>query len=139
MRLKSKLWMPQNFRALVTKKKKVSASMETLSTTDLPKASNIKQMSKTVTGECDTIVKVQYSTINYKDAMVVTGNYPGLKYPMVGGIDMVGKVIETSSASLNIGEEVIMNSFGVGTDHFGGYSELASLQSNWILPLKYSG
>ena len=123
----------------MTKEKKVKATLDTLPTTDLPKVSTIKQMSKTVTGNCDTLVKVQYSTINYKDAMVVTGNYPGLKYPMIGGIDLVGQVIETSSSSLEVGETVISNSFGVGTDHFGGYSEIASLRSGWLLPLRNAG
>ena len=131
--------MPKTFKALVTKEKKVPASLDTLSIDDLPKTSSIKQMSKTVTGECDTIVKVSYSTLNYKDAMVVTGKYPGLKYPMIGGIDLVGDVVQTTNASLKEGDTVVMNSFGVGTDHFGGYSELASLRSDWLLPLKTIG
>ena len=139
MRLTSLNQMPKTFRALVTKEKKVPATLNTLSANDLPKTSSIKQMSKTVTGECDTIVKVRYSTLNYKDAMVVTGKYPGLKYPMVGGIDLVGDVVETTNSHLKVGDTVIMNSFGVGTDHFGGYSELASLRSDWLLPLQNVG
>ena len=130
--------MPDSFRALVTKGKKVLATLDILPTNELPKTSTIKQMSKTIPGTCDTIVKVDYSTLNYKDAMVVTGNYPGLQYPMVGGIDLVGKVMETTS-TLQVGETVIMNSFGVGTDHFGGFSEIASLRSDWLLPLKDAG
>ena len=69
MRLTLLNQMPKTFRALVTKEKKVPATLDTLSTNDLPKTSSIKQMSKTVTGECDTIVKVSYSTLNYKDAL----------------------------------------------------------------------
>ena len=130
--------IPKSFRALVSRQKNALASLETLQFNDLPKTYSIKQMSKVITKECDTILKVEYSTLNYKDALVVTGNYPGLKYPMIGGIDMVGTVLETSS-KLNIGDKVVMNSFGVGTDHFGGYSELASLSSEWLLPLKNAG
>lgn len=134
MRLTTVTRMPQTFRALVTRGKKSLATVETLSTADLPKVSTIKQMP----GNCDTIVQVEFSTINYKDAMVVTGNFPGLKYPMVGGIDMIGTVAETSS-TLKVGETVILNSFGTGTDHFGGYSEIASVRSDWLLPLENAG
>ena len=139
MRLTAITRLPKTFKALVTKEKKVPASLDILEINELPKTSSIKQMSKTVTGECDTIVKVRYSTLNYKDAMVVTGKYPGLKYPMIGGIDLVGDVVETTCSKLKEGDTVIMNSFGIGTDHFGGYSELASLRSDWLLPLQNVG
>ena len=102
MRKTAVIQIPKSFRALVSREKKALASLETLQFADLPKTYTIKQMSKTIAKECDTILKVEYSTLNYKDAMVVTGNYPGLKYPMIGGIDMVGTVLETSS-KLNIG------------------------------------
>ena len=131
MRTTTVIRLPETFRALVTKGKKTLATVETLPISDLPKVSTIKQMP----GNCDTMVKVDFSTINYKDAMVVTGNFPGIKYPMVGGIDMIGTVAQTSSSTLKVGETVILNSFGTGTDHFGGYSEISSVRSDWLLPL----
>jgi len=81
------------------------------------------------------LVQVQYSTLNYKDALVVTGKYPGLKPPMVGGIDLVGKVLETKSTSLKVGDSIVVNGWGVGTDHYGGYAGEARLKSEWAIPL----
>ena len=73
---------------------------------------------------------MEYSNLNYKDAMVAAGAYPGLPLPMVGGIDLVGRVLE-SGGSFAAGDEVIVSGFGVGTDHFGGFAEEASLKDEW--------
>jgi len=81
------------------------------------------------------LVEVDYSTINYKDALVVTGKYPGLKPPMVGGIDLVGRVLETKSSTLSVGDTVIINGWGIGTDHWGGYAGEARLKSDWAIKL----
>jgi len=122
-----------SFRALVTAGKKTPATVVTLQRSDLPSASTYKQ----APGECDLLVKVEYSTLNYKDAMVVTGTYPGLKPPMVGGIDMVGTVLEIGSdtKNCNVGDKVIVNGWGIGTDHYGGFAEEARVSSAWALPL----
>ena len=54
---------------------------------------------------------------------------------MVGGCDLVGKVVEDSSGRHNIGDRIVINGWGVGTDHYGGYSNFASLKSSWALKL----
>jgi len=120
-----------SFQALVTRGKKTPATVETLSRTDLP----MESTSKAAPGSCDMLVQVEYSTLNYKDAMVVTGSYPGLKPPMVGGIDLVGKVLETGSTSLAVGDSVVVNGWGIGTDHYGGYAGEARVRSDWALKL----
>lgn len=84
------------------------------------------------------LLKVDYSTLNYKDALVVTGKYPGLKPPMVGGIDLVGKVLETKSDSFKAGDSVLVNGWGIGTDHYGGYAGEARIKSEWAIPLPSS-
>ena len=61
--------------------------------------------------------------------------YPGLKPPMVGGCDLVGKVVEDTSGHHKVGDSIIINGWGVGTDHFGGYATMASLRSCWALKL----
>jgi len=119
------------FQALVTRGKKTPATVETLKKSDLPKESTCKA----APGVCDTLVQVDYSTLNYKDALVVTGTYPGLKPPMIGGIDLVGKVLESSSSSFSVGDSVVVNGWGIGTDHFGGYAQKASIRSDWALKL----
>ena len=125
------------FRALVTKAKKTLATVEQLTRTDLPTSSTVKQSSG---AECNLTIQLTYSNLNYKDAMVVTGKYPGLKPPMVGGIDLVGKVIEETKKSneaptVKVGETVLVNGFGMGTDHYGGYAQEAKIPSEWAIPL----
>jgi len=118
------------FKALVTRGK-TPASVESLTRADLPLVSTYKG----APGSCDMLVQVEYSTLNYKDALVVTGKYPGLKPPMVGGIDLVGKVLETGSSTLDVGDTVVINGWGIGTDHYGGYAGEARLRSDWAIKL----
>lgn len=120
-----------SFQALVTRGKKTPATVETLTRADLP----LESTCKAAPGSCDMLVQVEYSTLNYKDAMVVTGTYPGLKPPMIGGIDLVGKVVETGSASHAVGDSVVVNGWGIGTDHYGGYAGEARVRSDWAIKL----
>ena len=86
-------------------------------------------------GECDLLLDVKFSTLNYKDALTATGTYPGLRPPMVGGIDVVGVVRETGSDRFREGDEVVVNGWGVGTDHFGGFAGAARVRSDWAVKL----
>jgi acrylyl-CoA reductase (NADPH) len=54
---------------------------------------------------------------------------------MIGGIDLVGKVLETGSSTLSVGDTVVVNGWGIGTDHFGGYAGEARLRSDWAIKL----
>jgi acrylyl-CoA reductase (NADPH) len=121
-------------RALVTSAKKTPAAIEFLARDKLPKDSTVKASP----GPCDTIVEVQYSNINYKDALVVTGTYPGLKPPKTGGIDLVGTVKETTSPAYQVGQKILINGWGIGHDHDGGYAQEASVKSDWLLQLPES-
>jgi len=132
MRLTSRL--SSSIRALVASQPKTPAAVVSLTREDLPKASTVKQSP----GPCDTIVRVKYSNINYKDALVVAGKYPGLKMPRIGGIDLVGEVAATTSSTFHIGQPVLLNGWGIGHDHDGGYAEEASVKSDWLLPLPES-
>jgi len=124
-----------SYRALVSMGKNVPATVQSLSESQLPATSSVKA----APGDCDTIVKVDYSNLNFKDAMVATGSYPGLQFPMVGGIDLVGRVLSTTNPHLKKGDEVLINGFGMGTDHWGGFAEKASVPGYWCLPLLYAG
>jgi len=129
MKLSPRLFS-SSFQALVTRGK-TPAIVETLTRADLPSESTYKG----APGSCDMLVQVEYSTLNYKDALVVTGKYPGLKPPMVGGIDLVGKVLETGSSSIGVGDTVVVNGWGIGTDHYGGYAGEARIRSDWAIRL----
>src|ERR1700742_842572 len=74
----------------------------------------------------DVTVRVAYSTLNYKDALAITGKAPVVRsFPMVPGIDLAGTVETSASSSLVVGQKVVLNGFGVGETHWGGLSQVA--------------
>jgi len=86
--------------------------------------------------EGDVLVSVAYSTINYKDALAITGKSPVVRnFPMIPGIDLVGTVEESSSDKFQAGDMVLLNGWGVGEVHCGGLAEKARLKSDWLIPL----
>ncbi|MBR7888112.1 oxidoreductase [Marinomonas sp. A79] len=86
--------------------------------------------------EGDVLIDVQYSTLNYKDGLAITGKGPVVRsFPMVPGIDLVGKVLESDSSRFAPGDLVVLNGFGVGEAHWGGLAERARLKSEWLIPL----
>ncbi|HTH41141.1 MAG TPA: MDR family oxidoreductase, partial [Rhodocyclaceae bacterium] len=89
--------------------------------------------------EGDVLVRVQYSTLNYKDALAITGKSPVVRrFPMVPGIDLVGTVEESSHADYKAGDSVVLNGWGVGEVHWGGLAEKARLKGDWLVPLPAS-
>lgn len=86
--------------------------------------------------EGDVTVKVDATTINYKDGLAITGKGPVIRHwPMVPGIDLVGTVIKSESAEFSEGDSVLLNGFGVGEGHWGAYAGHARLKSDWLIPL----
>ena len=76
------------------------------------------------------------STLNYKDGLAITGKGPVVRrFPMVPGIDLVGRVTESTSDEFKAGDLALLNGFGVGEVHWGGLAEKASLSSDWLIPL----
>lgn len=99
----------------------------------------LKDLDESVLMDGDTLVEVSYSTLNYKDALAITGKSPVVrKFPMIPGIDLAGTVISCSSGKFNAGDEVLLNGFGVGEVHCGGLAQQAQLQSDWLIPLPQS-
>ena len=96
----------------------------------------IKDIDESVLPEGDVTVNVSHSTINYKDALAITGKGPVVrKFPMVPGIDLVGTVEQSDSDKFNVGDKVLLNGFGVGETHCGGLAQKARLKSEWLVPL----
>ncbi len=86
--------------------------------------------------EGDTVIKVKYSTINYKDALAATGKGKILrKFPLIGGIDLSGVIINSSSTSLEIGDKVVVNGCGLSEVRDGGYTEYARMPAELIVKL----
>lgn len=85
--------------------------------------------------EGDTVVRVDYSTLNYKDGLVITGAAPvARKFPMIPGIDLAGTV-ESSSGNFKPGDKVVLNGYGLSETHFGGYAQKARVKADWLVPL----
>jgi acrylyl-CoA reductase (NADPH) len=81
-------------------------------------------------------LRVLYSSINYKDALAATGAGKIIRrFPCVGGIDMVGEVIESRDPKFAVGDTVIATSFDIGVSHHGGFAEEARVPSAWAVPL----
>ena len=79
-------------------------------------------------------VDIEFSTINFKDGLAITGKSPVVrKFPMVPGIDFCGKVKESQSANWKVGDEVILNGWGVGESHWGGLSQVARVSGDWLI------
>jgi acrylyl-CoA reductase (NADPH) len=86
--------------------------------------------------EGDVTVRVECSTLNYKDALAITGKGPVVrKFPMVPGIDLAGTVEASTSDEFKPGDSVLLNGWGVGEGHWGGLAEKARLESRWLIPL----
>jgi len=96
----------------------------------------VKKIDDSTLPEGDVTVKVSYSTLNYKDALAITGTAPVIRnFPMIPGIDLVGTVEHSDSDKFNTGDMVLLNGFGVGEVHCGGLAEKARLKSEWLIPL----
>ncbi|MHB1374673.1 MAG: acrylyl-CoA reductase (NADPH) [Thauera sp.] len=86
--------------------------------------------------EGDVTVRVDYSTLNYKDGLAITGKSPVVrKFPMVPGIDLAGTVEASAHAGIVPGDRVVLNGWGVGEVHWGGLAQRARLKGEWLVPL----
>src|ERR671929_195906 len=86
--------------------------------------------------EGDVTVAVEWSTLNYKDGLAITGKAPVVRrFPMIPGIDFVGVVESSSHPGWKGGDRVILNGWGCGETHLGGYAEKARVNGGWLVRL----
>ncbi|MBN8996656.1 MAG: oxidoreductase [Rhizobiales bacterium] len=116
----------ENFRALLITRdeatKKQSVGEAVLTSADL------------MDGDVD--VRVDYSTINYKDGLAITGTLPVVRrFPMIPGVDLAGTVTASSNPGFKPGDKVILNGWGVGEVHLGAFSQMARVKGDWLIPL----
>jgi len=84
----------------------------------------------------DVAVRVEYSTLNYKDALAITGKAPVVRqFPMVPGIDFAGTVEAAQNGAFRPGDRVLLNGWGVGEQHWGGLAQRARVKGDWLIPL----
>lgn len=117
--------MSDSFKAIVARAGddgKTRAQLETLRVADLPDAA--------------VLLDVEYSTVNYKDGMAVTGAVPICQsLPMVCGIDLAGTVVESRSDAWSPGDRVLVNGYGLSERHWGGYSQRARVNPDFLVPI----
>jgi acrylyl-CoA reductase (NADPH) len=84
----------------------------------------------------DLDIRVEYSTVNFKDGLAITGKLPVVRrFPMIPGVDLAGTVAASRSAAFRPGDRVIVNGWGLGETHYGGYSQMARVSGDWAIPL----
>ncbi|QLH70234.1 MDR family oxidoreductase [Rhodopseudomonas palustris] len=87
----------------------------------------------------DVTVAVEWSTLNYKDGLAVTGKAPVVRrFPMIAGIDFAGTVLESSHPDWKAGDKVVCNGWGMGETHLGAYAEKARVKGDWLVRLPQS-
>ena len=96
----------------------------------------LQQVDEAVLPEGDVTVRVEWSTLNYKDGLAITGKSPVVRrFPMVPGIDFAGTVTASSNPAWKVGDQVVLNGWGVGETHCGGLGEVARVKGDWLVAL----
>lgn len=87
----------------------------------------------------DVNVACEYSTVNYKDGLAITGKSPIIRhFPLIPGIDLAGTVTSSSHAGFRPGDKVVLNGWELGVSHHGGYAERARVKGDWLIKLPAS-
>ncbi len=96
----------------------------------------VRQLTNGDLPEGDVLVAVDYSSLNYKDGLAITGKGKIIRtWPMVPGIDLAGTVLESASPGYALGDKVVLTGWSVGEKYWGGYSQRQRVQSKWLVPL----
>ena len=97
---------------------------------------SLKALDEASLPDGDLVIDVAYSTLNYKDALALTGKGKIIRsFPMVPGIDLAGTVSSGPDGGPAVGSRVVVNGHGMGENHFGGFAERARVPSGWALPV----
>ena len=100
------------------------------------KKHGVKDINLNFLMEGNVLVKVSYSSFNYKDGLAIVKKIPVIKkFPMIPGVDFSGKVVDSSHKKFKKGDKVILNGWGVGEKHFGGFSHYARVNGDWLIHL----
>jgi acrylyl-CoA reductase (NADPH) len=101
-----------------------------------PYRASLKKLDESQLPAGDVTVRIEYSTLNYKDALAITGKGPVVRhFPLVPGIDFAGTVEHSDNATYRSGDKVLLNGWGVGETHWGGLAQLARVKADWLIPL----
>lgn len=112
-----------SFKALVTSKTAdgVSTSLVERALSDL--------------GVGEVTIAVEYSTVNYKDGLALSGGRIMQAFPLIGGIDLAGTVEASDNPAFKVGDKVLVNGWGLSQTHNGGYAQKARVPAEWVIPV----
>lgn len=97
---------------------------------------SLRALNEQALPEGDVTLQVSHSTLNYKDALALTGSSPIVKrFPMVPGVDLAGSVVTSDHPDFKPGDKVLLNGWGVGEGHWGGLAQRARLKGDWLIAL----
>ncbi len=97
---------------------------------------SIKELEMREILEGNVLIRVRYSSLNYKDALAASGvKGVASSYPFVPGIDVAGEIIESSSDKFKTGDQVLATGYKIGMSVFGGFGELVQIPEDWVVPL----
>jgi acrylyl-CoA reductase (NADPH) len=116
------------FKAIVLKRdgEQFDAAVQTVSDDELARQ----------TPDTDVLLEVEYSTVNYKDALALLNRSPIVRrWPMVAGIDCAGRVAQSQDPRWHIGDRAVLNGWGAGEQHWGGLAQKARVRGDWLVPL----
>jgi acrylyl-CoA reductase (NADPH) len=107
-----------------------------ISKTDEGQKVEIASLNETELMEGDVTVDVSHSSVNYKDGLALTGKGPIIRrFPLIPGVDFSGTVRKSSHPRWKPGDKVVLNGWGVGEQHHGGFSEVARVSGDWLVPV----
>jgi acrylyl-CoA reductase (NADPH) len=107
--------------------------------TDAGQAASLRDFDETELMAGDVTVRVEWSTLNYKDGLAVTGKAPVVRrFPMIAGIDLAGTVESSTHPAWKAGDKVVLNGWGLGETHLGAYAQKARVKGDWLVPLPAS-
>ena len=116
--------MTQSFRAMLLEKTDDKQSLKATSLTE----------DDLMPG--DVTIAVDYSTLNFKDGLAMTGASPVVRsFPMIPGIDLVGTVTHSDNPKFSVGDKVLQNGYGLSEVHYGGYAQTARVNGDWVVKL----
>jgi acrylyl-CoA reductase (NADPH) len=117
--------MPETFKAILVSRD--GDKKQSVTTTELTEADLM---------EGDVTVAVEATTMNYKDGLAITGKAPVVRrFPLIPGIDFAGTVTASSNPDWKPGDKVVLNGWGVGETHHGGFATKARVRGEWLIPL----
>ena len=101
-----------------------------------PYRATLRNLDEAQLPPAEVAVRIDYSTLNYKDALAITGHGPVVRqFPMVPGIDFAGTVESSGHSAYKSGDKVVLNGWGVGETHWGGLAQKARVKADWLVPL----